>query len=220
MKKYTIGYIEHNQNVYNQCLGPSLENLKGNFNILTTSDKKFPAQNYNDIIDRCETDYLILTHQDVSFSSDLLLNIEKTIKILEKRSLGFSSLGIVGRIYGDNSYNVKWCSTSKLYKYETIDCCFILIDVRQKLKFDDKIFDEFHLYVEDYCINAQEKTGLGCWSIATNSAESKLAPINIKESSYIMHHSATVNIKGTCWGRYLEFKNKLFLKYKTEIKTT
>lgn len=220
MNKFTIGYIEHNQDIFDKFLGPSIENLKGEFDILTTTDEKFPAENYNNMIERCKTDYLILLHQDVSFAPNLIQNIEGTINFLTERNIGFSSLGIVGRIYGDERYHVRWCNTQELFRYETVDCCFILIDIRQGLKFDKNIFDEFHLYVEDYCINAEEKTGLGCYSIVMNGAESKIAPANIKEGPYIMHHSATVNVKGTCWGRYREYKERLNKKYNREIKTT
>ena len=35
--KFTIGYIDHNDDVYNKYLGPSLLNLSGDFDVIKTS---------------------------------------------------------------------------------------------------------------------------------------------------------------------------------------
>lgn len=218
--RYTIGYIEHNMDVYNKCLGKSLSMLKGDYDIISTSDKKFPSENYNDIIEKSKNDLIILCHGDVSFSPNLLINIDKTIDVLNQNNIKFSSLGIVGRIFGIEQYAVNWSSTKELYRYETLDCCFIVIDKSQNIKFDEKTFDEYHLYVEDYCIQAQEQTGLGCYSILMDGAESKIAPPNIKDLDYIMHHSVTNNRLGVCWGNYPKYKQKIFDKYNRQIKTT
>jgi len=224
MRRYTIGHINYNKDAYNKYLGPSLENLEGNFDVITTSSENKPAQNYNEIIDKSPNDYIILLHEDVSFSPVLLRNIDETINLLEEKQIGFSSLGIVGRIYNNSmNYLVEWCKPSEIYRYETVDCCFILIDKRQGIKFDDFTFNDFHLYVEDYCIQAEEKTGLGCYSIFMQGAESSTVSHilhKIKNDPYILHHSVTVNERGTCWGRYSEYKDYLYRKYNRLIKTT
>ena len=220
MRRFTIGYIEHDPTTHKKYLGKSLEGLDGDFDIITTTDTKYPSENYNTIIDNSPNDLIILLHQDVSFGPELLENINRTIDVLKDNGLDFSSLGIVGRNYGITQYSVNWSSSKEIYRYETIDCCFIVINKKQGIRFDTETFDEYHLYVEDYCIKSQEKTGLGCYSILMDGSESKNAPINIKDKPYIMHHSVTLNKRGSCWGRYYEYKNRLNIKYKRDIKTT
>ena len=48
--KFTIGYIDHNDDVYNKYLGPSLLNLSGDFDVIKTSSLESPAVNYNHIL--------------------------------------------------------------------------------------------------------------------------------------------------------------------------
>jgi len=219
MRQYTIGHIKHNEELYKKHLGPSLENLKGNFKIITTTDQKKPAANYNDIIDSSTKDLILFLHEDVSFSSNLLHAIDTTISILKEQKLKFSALGIVGRNY-NTQYDASWCGPAGIYRYETVDCCFILIDKSDNHKFDDKTFDDFHLYVEDYCIGVEEKTGNGIYSILVNGFEGVTAPADIDKYSHVIHHSATVIKLGGGWGKYHYYKQRLNDKYQREIKTT
>ena len=71
MKNFTIGYINHDNEVFNKYLKTSLNLLEDEFDIISTTDENNPAKNYNEILDKCKTLYLILTHQDVSFPPNL-----------------------------------------------------------------------------------------------------------------------------------------------------
>ena len=57
MKQFTIGYIRHNKYVYETYLGPSIDNLQGEFDLISTSDENKPATNYNELISKCNTPY-------------------------------------------------------------------------------------------------------------------------------------------------------------------
>ena len=48
--KFTIGYIDHNDDVFNKYLGPSLLNLSGDFDVIKTKSSNSPAINYNEIL--------------------------------------------------------------------------------------------------------------------------------------------------------------------------
>ena len=61
MEKVTVGYIDHNRAVFDAFLGPSLDELIGDFEVVFTTDKSKPARNYNDILERSKTDIVILT---------------------------------------------------------------------------------------------------------------------------------------------------------------
>lgn len=203
----TIGYIAHDYSVYEKYLKPSIENLRGKFNKIFTDDQLKPAQNYNDLIDRCKTKYLLLVHEDVTFSPDLLENIHKTIYLKPD----FGALGAVGT---DNTGKYHWGESSVIKEIEKLDCCCILINKEHNIKFDYETFDDFHLYVEDYCMQAIKK-GLKIYTFFANASEAeKNSVYNAQEQNYFKHHSVTMNQRGYCWGRWNEYKDKLENKWK------
>ena len=152
--KYTFGYIKHNEEVNRIHLGASLKNLKGEFSIIATTDKCFPAENYNHILDVCETEYLILCHEDITFPDNLLEKIDETIKLVPD----FGCLGIVG-VDTDNKYY--WSVEDRIFELDTLDCCFILINMKNlsNARFDTDLFGEYHLYVEDFCAQMNRING-------------------------------------------------------------
>lgn len=216
--RFTIGYISHNEDVFNECLGKSLKDLRGEYDIITTTDEKYPAHNYNTIIDKSPNDWVILTHQDISFSPDLLENIERTIKFLRDNQKGIGALGLVGRDKHNKGYAVHWSKQNVVYELETCDCCFIVFDKTNGIRFDEDIFDDYHLYVEDYCMEASKSGGI--YSILTNGAEASLVDNSQLPTTYVLHHSKTLGERGTMWGRYREYKQKLNIKWGVDVKTT
>lgn len=195
MKQFTFGYIDHDKAVHEKHLGFSLANLEGEFDVLSApSSAKFPAANYNDIVSLAKTPYIILSHQDVSFMSDLLEKLQLTISMIPN----FGALGLIG------APGYHWSSSIQIFDVETVDSCFIVTRTDNPIKFDDVNFGEFHLYVEDYC--AQLKVNLGK-SISTILTDG------------MMHHSATLSVRGSCWGNYGLFKEKFNNKW-PGIRTT
>lgn len=201
--KFAIGYIEHDKEVFDKYLGKSLSNLKGDFDVINTSDIKKPASNYNDIINLSKNDWIILTHQDISFSDDILYHIENTINEIEDDKFCIGLVGVT------NKGEYKWSKDDEIFKLETVDCCFLVINKKHNIKFDEETFDDFHLYVEDYCVqigNVYTIKGISGYKQSNNS--------------YISHHSVTLNKLGSCWGRYFEYKQKLWQKWNKKIMTT
>lgn len=208
---FTIGYIDHDFNVYSRYLEPSLNSLQGKCAIIKTTDKDNPATNYNTIIEQASTNYIILTHQDISFSSNLLEKIDLTIEKVPN----FGALGLVGV---DSNRNYHWSTPNQLFELETLDCCFIVIQKSHGVFFDATIFDDFHLYVEDYCIQIAQK-GLKIYTLLIDSNPNEKVP-NINEKEWMLHHSATLSQRGACWGKYNQYKIKLNAKWGRQIKTT
>ena len=216
--KYTIGYIRHNSFVNELHIGRSIDNLIGDFEVITTDDAWFPAENYNELLSECKTDYLILSHEDVTFPPDLLEKIEMTIKHVPD----FGCLGMVGV---DENRNYHWSSLDKIVELDTIDCCFIVINTKNLngIKFDAETFGEYHLYVEDFCAQMKRINGKKIYTIGGMIASEKplIEDHPEQESCFdsMGHHSATVNQRGFCWGRYSEFRQMLEQKW-PNIKTT
>ena len=201
--RYTIGFIRHDEKVFESYLGPSLEKLKGNFDIITTTNEKNPAENYNEIIEKSPNDFIILLHEDMSFTSDLLERLDLTNKTLNGK---WSSIGVVGSDYESLHYKNNWSNDQTIFECSTLDCCFILINKLQNIKFDTITFDEYHLYVEDYCLQARKHTGLGSFTMLMNSHDTS------KESD-ISHYGAITSKLGPAWGNYASYKRKLLHKW-------
>lgn len=202
----SIAFIDHNGEVYSRCLEPSIGRLETKpFDILFTDDKEKPAVNYNKMLHDAETKYVLFVHQDISFGADFLDRVKKTIK----ERPDFGALGIVGQ---DKSDAYHWGKAGSIFEVEKLDCCCILVNKEHGIRFDEKTFDDFHLYVEDYCLQVKYKLGLSCYTINVEAVEANIEN-SYMVNGYAKHHSATVNERGYAWGRYWEYYKKLNKKW-------
>lgn len=209
-EEITIGYIQHSKDAQEKYLRPSLENLKGRFHTLSTSDENMPATNYNNIVEGAETRLVLLVHEDVTFGTDFLIKIKEVVA-------AHPDFGAIGAVGIDPNGEYRWGSASEIKVVEQLDCCCILINKDNfKLKFDEKTFNDFHFYVEDYCLQARDK-GLKCYTIPVDCQEGKADESYQLKDGYFSHHSATCNERGFCWGKYPEYKVILDKKWKVEV---
>ena len=125
---FTIAFIEHNKDVYFKYLKPSLDNLKGNFEVISISDKLFPAENYNKLIESSNNDWIILTHQDISFPPNLLEKIELTIN-----KIGEQNIGALCKVGVDVSGEYRFSTSKEIYEVQTSDCCFLVINKKNNI---------------------------------------------------------------------------------------
>jgi hypothetical protein len=66
--QFTFAYVNHNSQVHNNLLKTSLDGLKGDFQVVFRDSNHPPASSRNR--------YVIFSHQDISFSGDLLEKIK------------------------------------------------------------------------------------------------------------------------------------------------
>lgn len=215
-KKFTIGCITRNKQIFDKYLKKSLDSLEGEFDVIFTNDEKMPAHNYNYIISQCKTPYLVLTHEDVSFPSHLLESIELTMQTLEENKKPFGVIGMVGV---DSLGKYRWSSGNTLYRVDTLDSCLITFKTDTVFRFDEINFDDCHLYVEDFCAK-HNNVGLNTYTIAIDS-EGVLDTDwdeNI-EFDKLRHHSSTISKEGFMWGKWTDYKLK-FMQIWPGLKTT
>jgi hypothetical protein len=213
MNDFTIGYIKHSPTAFERYLGYSLKHLQGDFDEVFTSDEKFPAQNYNDIIERSQTEFVILTHEDVSFPPDALACIKRTIDFLP-------DFGVLGMVGVDAGGTHRWSTLAGVYEVDTLDCCFVVVRKNAPARFDAERFNEYHLYVEDYCAQMNRLYGKKNHTLHIASGEARASWfVEGFPLLQMTHHSATVSERGYCWGRYHEFRHELERKW-PNIKTT
>jgi beta-1,4-mannosyl-glycoprotein beta-1,4-N-acetylglucosaminyltransferase len=211
--KFTIGWISHNPKSFNKYLSPSLKNLNGNdIDVIPKLSSNPPAKNYNEIIRDSKTKWVILCHEDMAFSSDILDVIRKAIK--DNPNVDF--FGYVG---ADKNGTIK-ADTLTYKRIETTDSCFIVLKSDIKgVYFDEKTFDGLHLYVEDFCtqLGGNGMTIL-CNYLESDEYEEVISGKTL--NSWLHHRSVTYRDLGPSWGDYSKYKKLLNEKWDKFIPTT
>ena len=191
MVEFSIGYIAHNQQIFDTFLSPSISKLKNQIDIIgEKNETNNSASVYNKIVDKAQTQYVLLVHEDVKFEPDFLDAIYKSIMLHPD----FGALGIVGF---DMNNNTKFGTDVEMYEVERLDACCIVINKQQNLIFDDKTFNELHMYVEDYCMQANQQRHK-CYTLLYNWSRN--------ENQGFYHYENTYKKEGNImWGNYNKY---------------
>ena len=197
--KFSIGIRPDRQtDAYEKYLRPSIFAMTGNYNIVAVSGLN-PAAAYNEMLAKCQTPYLILCHEDIVFTDDLLDTMQNTINLVPE-------FGVIGLVGPSSSGVNQWSSEADPVEVDSFDSCFIVIRKDNNIRFRSEIFDDYHLYVEDYCAMVRE-SGKKCYTIKLNPG------------SKIDHISATWHKEGPAWGKYNHYK-AIFTQMWPNVKTT
>jgi hypothetical protein len=129
----------------------NLTNVIGSTDLITLIDNsswnKSMAQIGNYIIETNKDRAVVgMVHADVDFAPGDLN------KCFEKAWAQYRLVGIVGRVKEKNH----WGHEGEMY-VSTLDCCSAFWDTTTPVKFDEEVFDGFHLYLEDACLTLYEK---------------------------------------------------------------
>jgi hypothetical protein len=197
--KFTIGYINYDKEMFDKHLSKSLENLKGDFDIISYDSENFTSRTYNKIIEKSKNRYILFTHEDIMFKNNILFQLENTINLVQR----FGVMGLAGK---NNENKFIWSNTNDIFKLITVDCCFFLIDKENNIYFDET-FNGLHMYGEDYamtCIN----NGLNNYSILTNSHNGNLVDRDVA------HYENSCRKFGSYWGEYNVYYDLFKKKWK------
>ena len=219
-KSITIGVLNHDNNIYEKYVAKSLSKLRGNFDLIIERNKK-PAQAYNKIINRSINKYIILLHADVTFSDDFIDVINQSISKYPDFG-AFCCVGVIKKLFG--KVKIVTSDITRHHEVLTSDSCCIVINKEHYLTFDEKIFDEYHMYVEDYCMQVRFRLGRKIYTLPTNwiwiQDYDNYFNNNIAPKSWFIHHSKTFLSKGAKWGQWEDYKIKLNKKWNRKIPTT
>jgi hypothetical protein len=189
--------------MFDRFLSPCISKFnKQEYEIISKDNSNLPASNYNDIIRESKNRYIILIHQDIIVRPDFLNAIRLTINNCSP----FGVLGLVGHSSLEENGRIMYTATKNLsIELAFFDACCIVIDKNNDIYFDDRTFNDLHLYVEDYCIQALSK-GLRNYTIQTD----------FEISDHYGNTSRTLNA-GTdtvMWGTYGEYYEIFMRKWK------
>ena len=218
--RITIGILNHDESIFKKYIANSLKNLKGEFETIIIKNSK-PAEAYNEIIRQSKNKYIVFLHADITFCPEFIININSSIKLKPD----FGALCIVGvrkTIFGKVIFSTS--KQNKLMNIVTSDSCCLVINKEHNLKFDSELFDEYHMYVEDYCTQVRLSLKLNIYTMLTNwvwiQDRTDFFNNNPNAINWFIHHSYTFAERGAKWGKWQYYKNILEDKWKQKIITT
>ena len=165
-----------------------------------------PARIYNEHLRQTRYKYICFMHADVT-TVGFRDAVARTIRAYPD----FGALGAVGTLN-----RCWWGTRGQIHEVMTVDSCCIIVNTEHGLFFDEKTFNEYHLYVEDYCMQVRE-LGKKVYTLDLDGFEYKPG-LDLK-GDYFVHHSHTLNKKGCSWGSYPKYRKLLTQKWK-DVQTT
>lgn len=204
--RFTFSYIEYKKDVFDTYLKPCLNSIFNKIDIISKSNIK-PSKFFNLVQKESPNRYIIFSHEDITFSPNLLEQIEKCITEIPN----FGVLCIVGK--NESNKNIGSLMSTR-YELKFCDPCFFVIDRDNNFNFDEIIFNDFHFCVEDYCLGVQEKMKKGTYTLPLNWGKSYLGTNGDVLLNNIQHHSFTSKTVKYQWGNYMEYKRRFKEKWK------
>ena len=203
--------VYNNKNILENCLLKSLKNQTVKFELITlkntTGQFKSAAEALNYGGGKATGRYIMFVHQDVELDSGSWL--EKVEKLLDNiHNLGIAGVAGMsekGKNFAERERGyISNCGETwrKLFQkpeeVQTLDECLLIVpkNVFDNIKFDEKIFDNWHCYGADYCLCVREK-GLKAYVIP----------------AFIYHRSLRLNTK-----ELLKYQKRLYKKYQKDYK--
>jgi len=181
-KMFSIVCVYNNKEILENTLLASLKKQTKEYELIlvdnTKKDFRSAASALNYGGKNAKGKYIMFVHQDVELKDDKWL--EKAEEILEN----IPRLGIAGVTgtsskkglkYKDRGKNMIWTfipprivgkKIEKPEKVQSLDELLVIIpkQVFEKLKFDEKVCDDWHLYAVDYCLSVR-RMGLDVYVI-------------------------------------------------------
>jgi hypothetical protein len=198
--RISIASVVHDGRVAEQYLLRSLEALEEPVQrlVLSNADNaltKNLASLYNVLLRLEGPTRRAFVHPDVTFGPDLVTRLSSAMDDMEAAGSPWGAIGIVGRAW-EGEY-VWGHETDAPQPVCTLDSCFLLTRTDLGLEFDAEHFDQFHCFVEDYCLQCHA-TGRGVWVVPVAA----------------WHASATYNELGSRWGGYDRYRKQLDKKWR------
>jgi hypothetical protein len=137
----------------------------------------------------------IFLHADVTFPADFASRMLAAVELLRGRGVEWGALGAVGRSWeGEYVWGNEIDEPTEVC---TLDSCCIAIDTTDRMTFDQRTFDGYHCFVEDYCMQCHA-AGRGVLVV----------PVPLG------HAGATYAREGSQWGRYPAYRKRLLKKWR------
>ncbi len=154
LSEISLVSIVNRPEVFEKNLKPSIPRGIEKIIIDNQDNKQFPSASkaLNWGIKKANNSIVLCVHQDIKFHRDWFDAFIKQ----ECRLKGWGILGGVGII--GQEYRLIWgYSLDRAMQATSLDECLMVINKKNNIGFDEKVFDGWHLYSADFCMQCREK---------------------------------------------------------------
>lgn len=211
-----IGVLNHDDEVFNRFVNQSLHELSDETEVIIKSGLP-PAAAYNQILDECSAQHVLFCHADVLFDQAFIDAAKEAICKMPN----YGALGVCGvkkPLFRKREYC--FSQEDKTPTVTTLDSCCILINKDNELRFDEVTFDEYHHFVEDFCMQVKYVLKRKTHLIASNFSNKTPPPLDTKKINYFYHDDNTFSSEGARWGNWDRYKKALNAKWGRKVLTT
>lgn len=167
--------VYNSKEIAEKCLLKSLKNQTVEFEFIAIDNRKDEyksvAAALNDGGKKAKGKYIMFVHQDVDLCSDTWLEESERILnslsslgiagaagVVKKRGIARDEIILSNSTHGTPPNDIGFCRIQQPEKVETLDESLIVIpkSVFEKLTFDEKVCDTYHLFGVDYSLTVKE----------------------------------------------------------------
>ena len=171
--------VYNNEKQLNDMLLSSINRLESSFkdnnlfySLLLIDNRgntyKSAAEAYNNSISKNKEklgDILVFLHQDIAFDTiDFWIHLVKEIQMDDNQIIGAAGINVAGEVISNLKYleDKSYITEHQISKKEEVlsldESCFAISNVLfQKIGFDERVCNHWHLYGVDLCYSAREK---------------------------------------------------------------
>lgn len=179
----SIVCVYNDEIILDDYLKKSLQNQIGSYEMIAVDNIKGTFKSAAEALNyggkQAKGKYIMFAHQDVSFSSSSWIQeTENWLDLISNLGIaGVAGMSEIGKSNKERGRNIVrhgelqeiWSWGNQIQRPEivqTLDECLVLIptNIFRLLQFDEKVCDDWHLYVVDYCLSIK-KMGLEAYTI-------------------------------------------------------
>ena len=189
-------YSITNSEIWKEALAPSIKGTELVLKLIDNSIQKESCTSiYNKVLDSCSNkeDIIILSHPDIILSKDFIEDIKRALLYIPKN---WGLLGCYSGNHWENHFLSSDLKEGEVVKEALEFEIILVVNTRTKLRFDEKLFDKFALYFEDFSYQNWYHN-FPCYIFKTS----------------IDHKFESLKGKGPAWGNYYYYRKKLISKW-------
>lgn len=162
----------NDQAILADCLARSPDIVAGTLQLKTYEGYATSGIAYNQALDDCDREWLLLAHQDVYLPTGFAARVSAALDALSAVAPDWAVAGVIGGNGDGHVVGKVWCSGNQRLisgdaplpaRAATLDELIIIIRLGSGIRFDP-ILPSFHLYAADIILTA-EAAGHSCWVI-------------------------------------------------------
>ena len=153
LSEISLVSIVNKPEMFEKHLKPSIPKGVERIIIDNENNKRFPSASkaLNWGIKQAKNSIVLCVHQDIKLH-------QNWFDAFIRQECRFKNWGVLGGVGILTEYKLVWgYSLDRAIRATSLDECLIVVNKKNKIWFDEKVFDGWHLYAADYCMECRKK---------------------------------------------------------------